>query len=455
MRFGLALLVLAACGSNSGIDGGPGDGDGGGFLDDGAPCVNLQCRQVDCPVAGQTTTISGTVYIPNGTLPLYNAIVYVPNADLGPITEGYPSCELGQQTCDRCDDQLSGSPLVRTTTDTAGNFVLEDVPVGTSIPLVIQLGRWRKEVTLDFPVEACVDNPITDTETTSLPSKQSEGHIPKMALTTGGADAMECLLLKIGLEQEEFTPTSGTGRVNFYNGVGGTSQYAAAWNGGAAFTAVQPWWDSLTNLAAYDIILHSCEGTENPTNKSMAARQAIQDYANCGGRVFGSHWHNFWVENGIDPWPTVAEFNHRADLNSITSDIDTSHTGGQAMADWLFRVGGSTTMGKLDIDDAQHTIDSVNAATGALRWIYLDNGTGGNPSVQYMSFETPLGAEPDEICGKAVISDIHLSAPSQPGSDQPGANYPNGCVSASLSPQEMALIFMLFDISACVGEPIG
>src|SRR5688572_4334164 len=192
MRY-LFVLALIACGSNgNNIDGGPGDGDGGGGADGGNGCVNLQCRQVDCPVAGETTTISGTVYIPSGTLPLYNAIVYVPNADLAPITEGYPSCELGQQTCDRCDDQLSGSPLVRTTTDTAGNFVLEDVPVGTSIPLVIQLGRWRKEVVLDFPVEACVDNPITVTETTSLPSKQSEGHIPKMALTTGNADAMEC-----------------------------------------------------------------------------------------------------------------------------------------------------------------------------------------------------------------------------------------------------------------------
>jgi hypothetical protein len=247
-------------------------------------------------------------------VPLSNVDVFIPNAALAQYTDG--------PACDTCAMALSGSPVVRTKTDTAGHFTLgnssADVPVGSNIPLVIQVGRWRREATIST-VAACADTAVA-ADVARLPRNQSEGHLPKIALTTGGVDALECLLRKIGISDSEFTPESGGGRVNFFAGIDGTNKFNAAL-GGANFTPVVPWWDDAANLRKYDMILHSCDGQENPNNKSMAARMALQQYADVGGRVFASHWHNYWFEHGPAPWPTIANFDHQADLgDSVHSD---------------------------------------------------------------------------------------------------------------------------------------
>jgi hypothetical protein len=346
--------------------------------------------------------------------------------------------------------------VVATRTDAKGDFVLDDVPVGKNIPLVVQVGKWRREVKIDN-VAACVNTAITDKDLTRLPRNQTEGHIPKIAVTTGGHDALECLLRKVGVEDSEFTPQAGPGRVNFFAGGQGTDRYATTMNGGAMITPVVPWWDSADNLKKYDLVLHSCEGMEKPTNKSTAALEAMQAYANAGGRIFASHWHNYWLEHGPPPFPTVATFDHQPALNEFMSDIDTTFPKGAALADWLVNVGASTVRGKLPINGARHTVSAVNADV-AQRWIYSDTPK----SVQYLTTNTPVGVPEAMQCGRVVLSDIHVStgvaagAPSDRSLPGPGPAakdgfpFPTGCVTEELSPQEKALEFMLFDLSSCV-----
>jgi len=429
-------------------------GSGGAIV---APCVNLECRQSSCTVGactatpctpGSKTTVSGTVYDPAGKVPLYNVIVYVPNAPLDSIADG--------ASCDRCDGTATGSPIASALTDEKGQFVLEDVPVGADVPLVMQVGKWRRQVTIPS-VASCADTPLTDKNMTRLPRNQSEGHIPKIALTTGEADALECLLRKIGIQDSEFTPESGTGRVNLYAGYQGTNKYTSTLNAGASFTGVAPWWDSVADLMKYDLVLHSCEGTENPTNKSTAARQAFLDYTSAGGRAFLSHWHNYWIEHGPSPLPTVATFDHQADLpDPFTAQLDTSFPKGDALATWLVNVGGSTTKGQLVIRAGQHTVDAVNPATSQ-RWIYSDampmasQATLHNPSVQYLTFNTPVDVGSEQQCGRVVLSDIHVSHAGTPADvSGTGSPFPTGCKATDLSPQEKALEFMLFDLSSCI-----
>jgi hypothetical protein len=452
----------------TGADGGAPTGTGGTTVPPPPPppCKDLQCRQSSCAqtlsgcmqpacTGGAFTTVSGKVYDPAGKVPLYNVDVYIPNAPLADFTDG-PSC-------DSCANRTSGSPIVKTVTDSSGSFTLglhgSDVPAGASVPLVMQVGKWRREVMIDN-VTPCQDNPLADPNLTRLPQNQTEGHLPRIALTTGGADALECLLLKIGISKDEFTPESGTGRVNLFSGgshngtamamnSAGTNAYDPSVGGGAMFTDAETWWEGgMSSLNAYDLILHSCEGVTDTmdTNKSMNARMAMQMYADLGGRVFASHWHNYWIEHGTGMWPTVANFNHQNDPKSpFTATIDTSFPKGMALSEWLVNVMASTTPGQLVIQGAKHTVDTVNAASQ--RWIYSTTPT----STQYFSFNTPVGGA--EACGKVVFSDLHVSSGSggaNNDSSSPSKPFPTGCVTTDLSPQEKTLEFMLFDLSSCV-----
>ncbi len=453
---------IASCGE---CDDGEACGGGGPSICGAAvPCVNLCEDQVDCPNVGETTSVSGTVYTPAGDLPLYNIRVYVPNAPLDPIP-------TGNDSCDSCDAPLSGQPLVRTKTDVEGNFVLEDMPVGDDIPLVIQSGKWRRLITIPT-VTACVDTPL-DAALTRFPREQGEfgvieNNIPKIALTTGGADALECLMRKIGIADTQFTNPAGAGRVNLYAGSGGTDRYRATLNGGAAFPAASTLWDDVADLDNYDMVVLSCEGAgDDPGNRPNGSYQAMKDYLDDhSGRVFGSHWHHAWVENGPAPFPDIATENHRNDLpDGHTVTVNDTFTKGAAMAQWLLNVAASTVLGELDLVDGQHTIDAVNPDY-ATTWIF---GTNPNPdndddneppqdAVQYYSFNTPAEEDdPDLQCGKMVVTDIHVSAGDDSATDIRFPNVdddgdPDGCTSTGLLPEEKALIFMLFDLASCVNS---
>ena len=401
-------------------------------IDLGPPCVGLQCQQIVCP-GGGTTSVSGTVSDPAGSVPLYNVVVYVPNAPVAALSSG--------ASCDKCGSTLSGSPIATALTDTSGHFKLANVPVGSSIPLVIQVGKWRRQLVVPT-VTACADTPLTDAGATRLPRSQAEGDLPRIALTTGGADALECLLRKIGIADSEFTPPTGTGHVHLYAGAGGTDKYAATMNGGASFGGVTSFWGDLAQLKKYDVVVLSCESSPHAEEKPAATLQAMFDYASAGGRIFASHYHNYWFQSGPAPFPTVAAFTDLADIGDFTADIDTTFPKGMALADWLVKVGGSTTMGKVAIKAAQHTINATNNPP-AQRWIYSSTPM----STQYLSFNTPIGVAADQQCGRVVLSDIHVSSGD---SSAPAKPYPSGCVTTTLSAQEKVLEFMLFDLSSCV-----
>jgi hypothetical protein len=434
-------------------------GDGYRCTDDGrcisTACQGLECSEVDCASMGMpATTISGTVFAPNGTLPLYGIDVYVPNADPGMFPDG--------AICDRCDQDLPGSPVVRATSDEAGKFSIgaidpKGAPAGDNIPVIISSGKWRRQIVVPH-VTACTDNPIAVTDT-SLPKDHTQGDIPKIAISTGSADALECLVRKLGIADSEIGVAGSASRIHLYTD-GGSAGQGAASVGGTPMADSTTLWNTVDGMKPYDIVIFSCEGAQNANTKSQAAMDAVKAYADLGGRMFMSHWHNIWIEGnsqaggGTKPavWPGIATWTDNDNqFQTGTDTIDEANNPkGTAFATWMLNVMGSSVRDQIDITAGRGTAIGVDP-TKAERWVYHTVGATQDP--QNFQFTTPNEADPANRCGKVVFSDMHVSADSSSpkGGDFPGTPG-NGCAaSLALTAQEKALAFMLFDLSSCVG----
>lgn len=457
---GGALLALGwACGdSNSNnfveppatTDGGAGGTDGGGILivGDGSnelpPCKGIACQRVAC-AGGASTTITGTVFDPSGSLPIYNAVVYVPNAKVGPLAAG--------ASCERCGASLTGEPLSAELSDATGRFVLKNVPAGKDIPLVIQVGKWRRQVVIP-EVTACAETKV-QADVSRLPRNRNEGDIPRIALSTGAADPLECLLRKMKLDDAEFGIAGSESRVHLYAGYGyndgqareASKKFAPNFAGGASFTEASTLWASTDSLKRYDLVMLACEGTENEDKKPAAARQALHDYLGLGGRVFATHYHSYWFSaspdaavRGTATWNTLQP----NPPDPAQADLVVGFSKGQALKDWLQGQGVLSAQGQLPVAQGRHDVEG--AGNGAQPWITLKNSKAGDRvATQFMSFNVPVGATTENACGRAVFNDLHISS-----GDQAGKEFPAGCNAQAFTPQERALAFLFFDLSSCV-----
>jgi hypothetical protein len=461
----------AAGTGGNGVGGSSGTG-GGGM----APCPTGTTCNVSCPNNG-TTTVSGKVYDPAGKNPLYNAAVFVPSVALPPLPRGVLT---GANACS-CAALFPMGAYTATQTDEYGSFTLSNVPVGADVPLVIQIGKWRRAFHIN--VTQCQDNPQPDKSLKFLgtvPAGDTDDNIPDIAVSTGNADTLECLMRRIGLPASEYVAgAGGSGHVHVFsggttggggnNGVGKAESPSMA----GAPQSNTTLWSTVDQLMPYDILLLSCEGGE--TYKANPA--VLESYLNAGGRAFASHFHYAWFAGPLGTnqayaaptdWGThLASWaaGGGTDMGPIGGILDTTLNGstaafpkGVSLQKWLANVGALGTdgvpAGELAIYQPRYnsTVTPVNAVSQP--WISSD-GSGMQGATMYLSFDTPTNAPfqpdggPPQYCGRAVFSDLHVAGnPATNDSTPP----PNGCDNVDLSPQEKALEFMLFDLSSCVSS---
>ena len=466
--------------------------------------------------AGSLTTLTGTVRTPgvsvNGVyqdqLPVPNAMVYIPadpNTALPDIFEGVQDGNVA--SCGRCSDEqlvASGeSLLVAGVTDYKGDFVLQGrVPVGSAFKLVVKIGKWRRVVQVPAGIaQSCATNSLA-LDYTRLPASSSDGltgtHLPKVAISTGDVDAMECVLRGMGVADSEFTVPSGTGRVQMYRANGAhmvgttcTGTYRSGFisvscasnnNYGCVNAKSGCAWNDLSvqdttlyasqaAMNAYDMVVFDCEGSGHYIRPS-AALNILLSYTTDGGRAFASHWSYEWLANN-GALNMAAAWNSNGGSSTTGTGYISLPTGPTARAganpvksllyrDWLDYQGALTgsvagtlsqpSPSEIALTDPR---DVAGATVGAStdEWMYRDNS---GAKVQQLSFNTPYGAAEAQICGRVAFSAFHVAA-SASGTTLSTSNldFPAECHTGGLTSQEKTLAFMFFDLGTCVsaGDP--
>ena len=344
-----------------------------------------------------TTTITGTVYAPNGTDPLPNILVYAVAAQLPAFT-----AFTGPVSCDYQASLVPGSTLGYATTDYSGKFsiITTNVPSGTtSVNLVIQAGKWRRQ----YPGTAITVGATTAAGTLAMPANATQGDLPNIAVVTGNADAVECVLQSMGISNSEFTdpPPLGNGHINLYPGTGVAGAGISASSQNEAYLM-----NNKTLLNTYDMVMFGCQGQVADTTVTETGATALNNllqYTNIGGRVFATHYGFVWLDKaetfmGIADWRgdvTSIDPNGSAD-GIISINTTGSFPEGVTLANWLQIVNPTDPYGTItEVTDTRQ--DQTGVVTPTQSWGTLvppyasGSGTIGTPVMQF-TFNTPVGA---------------------------------------------------------------
>jgi hypothetical protein len=416
--------------------------------------------QSACPNHADTT-LSGKVYDPAGKNPLYHATVSMPrdvHTHVSTIVVGSPACV--------CDEYVD-SAYMSTTTDPTGSFTLSNILVGQNVPVVIQMGKWRRVVSVP-ETHACVDN-ILPVELSHLPRNQGEGDIPQMAIVTGRCDQLPCLLTSIGLDANEFTGPDGAGRVHVYRGAGPGPDLEGGGGGVAGDCSGDagacPLWSTKQQLERYDMVLLGCECGDNDQTKPD--KGPMHDWLAEGGKLLLTHYQSTWLRNGPADLRGVANWSSEGGASGSPLRVDSSWSESRDFARWLGAVGALDGDGGLPIESAEVTTSVASLNPPTVQWVFDPSLAPASPKL--VSFETPIGGMPAslvfppgfsvdaasltmslleagapiaEYCGEAVLTDIHSGGGGVPRSSPVPASCPAGDTTA----EQKALEFAFFNM---------
>jgi hypothetical protein len=405
-----ALLIgfIVACGSSgrdgfndgtkSASGGASGTGGGGDFGNgDAGDGENVRPPQIG--------TLTGKVVMPEGTIPLSDALIYLTDKQPAPIPQA--------AYCDKC---VGLDSYAFTYSKPDGTFVLPSYQEGDQF-IVVQKGQFRRIRKINVTAG---DHPVAQ-EMTRLPKKTDAAQgdtTPRMLIWPGQWDHVERSLKKIGVEDFEiFQPGLD---LNAYNA-------------------------KLKTLPTYHIVFLPCTGTVRESGQSPACdvnvdpavKTATQDFVAKGGKLYVSDWSYEYVRQG---WPGAISW--MGQTNQIGSGCQPggadlpAQFDDKSLLDWMTAIGEGNAMLKAawssidKVSDIQSIDENGKTFTQSPKvWASVKQGSGTRPAT--VSFQ--------DRCGRVVYSTYHAE-----GSD-------SAIGGSDFLAQEKALMHILLEVGACVG----
>ncbi len=423
-----------------------------------------------CQGEGDDAQLSGTVYAPNGVLPISDALVWISAEPPAPV----PNLVY----CNECIDLACGTVYARTAAD--GSFTLP-VDAGTW-SLVVQKGQFRRVSTIEV---AAGDQTTLAAELTTLPDHEDPAaglSIPRIALGWGAHDRLEDALAKLGLGELDIDLDAHAETL-----VLGTEQFDIWDNGDCSnYPDSNCWGDPETKLGTLEQLLLSPPLLDQyhilflpcSNDKFLGVMENEQAVVNLrawvakGGKLYVADWSNEFLEyafNGYQDFWRRLDTTKPADLptwaDDPTTDLGSYDATGtvldQSLLAWLSALPpGLADINPLNPDaseafpviDMLPQLDTVNLWSGvkAVYPVPVDDGEGGSVDVGHKVWiegpgsstwgvppvdqQHPLTITAEYGCGKIMFTAYHTAE---------GGKY------MGLTPQELVLMYLILDIGVC------
>lgn len=455
----ILLWGIVACGSSrggadgsAGID--PADGTGGISTDSAATTATSRADEADpifdvgggmatggdegggavCPpLPPGDTTLTGTVYAPNGEIPVSGALVY--------LAQDEPAGIPQQVYCSECVELPCGAR--HTFTEPDGSFSLE-ADLGSKY-LVVQKGQFMRVSSIDVAGEV-----MLSTELTTLPGVNDPDaglYIPKIALAVGRHDSLQHALGKLGLG-------------DIYDGTiwPGSQQFDMYLNGQFFQDVEAEFTDLLQDyeeMSKYHIIFVPCTDDLQEQQFTPEVVENIRRWVEAGGKWYVADWSAEYVEDLFpqyqtffgepqaieqDPYDTVGTVldpellawlqalpDDLKDINPLNPDAPEPLPKMDALpqVELVDNWSGVEAVHPVEVMDANGDLVDV----GHHVWVEGPGGGSVPGGIHPMSVTGEYG------CGRVMFTTYHTV--------QAGFDY------VGLTPQELILMYLILEIGVC------
>lgn len=387
-------LLAISCGSSSRSSGfepekkaeTPG-GDTG--LGNGDPALGNGQNKAEVPVS-----FSGTVFAPNGSLPMANTLVYITAKEPAPIPEG--------AYCDECVTLDEGT-FAMSAPD--GKFeITTNLPKGDAW-VVVQKGQFRRVTKIAIEKEGDLK---IGKDLVTLPGKAdpSKGDtVPKMVVLKDDSDfdQIDESLKKLGITDFE-TKTD------------------------------RSLLDDEAALMKYQVVFIPCGSSDDAHASGAQSKANLQAFVAAGGKLYVTDWSYEFVRQPFTGYLNWAQESNTLGSAATGDEWDApANAQDQGLNDWLAATGDKSfqVQGNWTTINAVNTMPGKDAKGNDVQiepkvWVTATKGGQNHPTT--VSFENQ--------CGRVLFSTYHTE--------------PDFGGSSTLHAQEKALLYVLLEVGVCI-----